>query len=105
SEGGRTALHYRGAADAELMSAPAGPGRTWPSFIAERRMPVLAGAFAAAVLRGGDRIARLSGVGGAPASAFFAYLGNQDDCRGQPECECAGHRDMDHTVAAVSIEH
>ena len=60
----RSPVDYRGSADAQLMSASAGPGRTWLSRIVERRLPVLARASAAAVFRGGRCGACISDVGG-----------------------------------------
>ena len=86
------------------MSAASSPGRTWPGFIAERRVPVLAGALAAAVLHGGRFGALLSGLGGAPSTALFAYVGNQNDSRRQLDREHPGHWDLDFAMVALSVE-
>ena len=75
----RYAVDNRRVVDAQLMSAASSPGRTWRIFIVKRRVPVLAPASAAAFLSCGCRIARLSGMGGAPSSALFANVGNPND--------------------------
>jgi hypothetical protein len=83
------------------MNITASPGRTWTSLINQRRLPSLAGAITTAFLRGGDRIARLAGVGGAAASAFFANPWRQGDPRVEPFVERDGDRRVD--VPADSI--
>ena len=63
------------------MSAAASPGRTWPSLFTERRVHVLAPAFAAGFLHRGCRVAHIPGLAGGSSSAGNAYHGNQDDSR------------------------
>ncbi len=59
SEAVGTAVDSRCAAAAQLMSVASSPGRTWPIFIAERQLPLLAATIAACFLHGSARIARL----------------------------------------------
>ena len=70
------------------MNPSASPGRTWNIFIVQRRVPVLARAAAATLFHDGYGVARLSGLGGAPASAFHA---NRLD-EGNPDVEPSGKR-------------
>ena len=86
------------------MSAAASPGRTWPGFVAERRVPVLAAAAAAPVLHGGCRVARVPDMGRAPSSAYFTYMGGQDDSRGQLDAERYGDRGLDRDLDPVSVK-
>ena len=86
------------------MSAAASPGRTWFIFLAERRVPVLARAPAAAFLHGGCCVARLPGLGGPPSPAFFAHLGDQNDSCRQPGVERHGHRRLDRDIDSVPVK-
>ena len=85
------------------MSASASPGRTWSILVAERRVPLLAGAPAAAFLHGGRGVARLSGLGGASSSAFLANVGRQGDSRCQLDAELSGHRGLGRVSDSVSV--
>ena len=93
-QAGWHAVYHCSAPDAELMSAAASPGRTWPSFVVERRMPVLAPALAASFFHDGGWIARVPGVDGAASSAELAHMGNQDDSRSQPGPELHVNRGL-----------
>jgi len=73
------------------MSPAAGPGRTWLILPTQRRLPVLAGALSTALLHGGRRFARLSGLGGKPAFAVLAHMGGQGDSRCESSAEHSGH--------------
>ena len=73
SEAGRIAIHSRGIAHAQLMSASSGPGGTWFILVAERGLPVLAGTPTAAVSGCGYRSSCLSGVDHQKASALDAH--------------------------------
>src|SRR5688572_2982039 len=85
------------------MSAAASPGRTWRIFAAERRVPVLARALDAALLHGVGAITRLSGMGGAPASAVLAYAGGQGYSGCESGAEHSGHWRMDCAVHPISV--
>ena len=86
------------------MTAPSSPGRTWPVFIVECRLLVLAGAFAAPFFHSGRRGAGLSGVGIPSPSALFAHLGNQDDSRRQPGAELPGNRILDCAMVPLPLK-
>ena len=85
------------------MSASASPGRTWTILIDQRRLPSMAGAIATAFLHGGDRLARLAGVGGAASSAFFANPRSQGDPRVELIAECAGNRHLGVPLDSVPL--
>src|SRR5215831_13175364 len=63
SKAGRIAIHPRGVAHSQLMSAPSSPGGTWLILVAERGLPVLVGTLTAVVSYGSDRGSCLSGLG------------------------------------------
>src|SRR5579864_8092128 len=86
------------------MSAAASPGRTWPGFFVERRVPVLVAAAAAPVFRGGCRVARVPDMGRAPSSALFAYVGGQNDSRRQLDPERHGDWGLDRNLDPVSVK-
>jgi hypothetical protein len=86
------------------MNITASPGRTWTILIDQRRLPSMAGAIATAFLHGGDRLARLAGVGGAASSAFFANSRSQGDPRVEPVAECAGNRHLGVPLDSVPVK-
>src|SRR5262249_29159733 len=77
-------IHPRRAADAQLMSAAASPGRTWNSWSVERWLPFLAGKTATALPAIGGRFPDLPDMGGIPASAGKADSWNEGDPGHQP---------------------
>ncbi len=54
-----TFVHYRCAAAAELMSVASSPGRAWPIFFTEHRLPIVAAATATRFPHGGAFVAGL----------------------------------------------
>jgi len=69
------------------MNPAASPGRTWIIFASERRVPLLAPAATARFFLPGCGVAGLSGLGGAPTSAFHADQQREVDSRCQYTAE------------------
>jgi hypothetical protein len=85
------------------MNPSASPGRTWIIFIDQRRVPVLARATAATFFRDGYCVARLSGLGGAPASAFHANRPDEGNPDIEPSGKWFGDRGMDFGLDQIPI--
>jgi hypothetical protein len=86
------------------MSAAASPGRTWPILFGERRVHVLAAAFAAPFLHGRCRVAHVPGLDGGSTSAGKAYQGDQDYSRRQLSVERYADRRLDSALGSVSVD-
>jgi hypothetical protein len=86
------------------MSVTPGPGRTWPIFIVERQLPILAAAVAAPFLHGRTWFTRLSGVAHAPSTASFAHGRGQGDFRGKRGSESLSTSILDRAMVSIPVE-
>ncbi len=103
-QAGWLGLHYCGSADAELMSAHAGPGRTGFIFDSERLVPGLARTATASIFYRGCCVTRVSNMDSPPPSAVLAHMGSQDDSGHQRGGEWLDHSglDCDHDPLLVN---
>jgi len=85
------------------MSATSSPGRTWPIFIAERQLLILAAALAARFPHGGARVARLSELARAAPAACSAHHGSQGDSRRQPGSEFRSTRVLGGVMVSLLV--
>ena len=103
SKTSRVPGNFCGTAHAQLMSAPASPGRTWRTRIPERELPLLAGAAAAGIFRSGDRGACLPNSDLPPATALHENLGSENDPGNQRGDQPGGDGHVDCFVVPVSL--
>jgi hypothetical protein len=85
------------------MSVTSSPGRTWFTFIAERRLLVLATALATGFPHGGARITRLSGLARAAPATLFPHLGSQGDFWSQPDSESRSAGILERAMVSLPV--
>ena len=96
-------VYRRCTAVAQLMNLASSPGGTWPVFIAERRLSVLATALAAGFPRRGARGARLRGLARAAPAAGVANKRRQGDFRSQSGRESCSTGILGRAMAALLV--
>ena len=104
SAAGGAAFDCRGPDSAELMSAPASPGRTWDIRIAERRLPVMVATAPASFFVSSRGVARLPDRHRKAAAEIPSHLGSLGNPGSEPGPQPYGNRSLDCALVPLPLD-